>query len=356
MKRILVILLLILFVGGFVFNSFFSGNGTSDLPQKNIKPTEETQDQWNISFPKSSRQTRFTVQFPQNIPADSILLICNMERRLFNDKSIELNAYKSGLNEAKIFWFYQGEENSFVYRWEQLASKPAQTVSAQLIKELKHDERNYTQGYEFLDGKILESTGQNGDSRMVYGPMGGAGSDQYQLGATYFGEGLTVFKDKIYLVTWKNREGFIFDKEFNKINNFYYDTEGWGLSHNDTAIILSDGSHQLYFKDEINFNNKAVLEVYDDKGRVSDLNELEVVGHYVLANRYGYEEVVIIDLRTGYVTAKMDLSFLKERLNTDKRIDVLNGIAYNKNNGHLYFTGKLWPKTFEMKVNFDFNN
>lgn len=355
MKRILVIILLVVFVGGFIFNSFFSNNSSDPV---NVDHTDYvTDDKSTLDFESHSITSEDTILlfFPDNVQKDSFKVVVNGQVIPNYEDKILLTSYQSGTNSADIYWYYQGAEMKESYRWTNKAVNAPLKVNYKLKRVLKHDDRNYTQGYEFMDGQILESTGQQGDSRIVLGNMGSAGQDQFQLGTTYFGEGITVFKDQIYLVTWKNREGFVFDKEFNKLRNFYYNTEGWGLSHNDTALILSDGSHKLYFKEGDNFTNLKVLEVYDDKGPLSELNELEVVGHYALANLYGYDEVAIIDLRTGFVAGTIDFSGLKNQINTQKRIDVLNGIAYNEKNKQFYITGKLWPQTFEVEIDFNFN-
>lgn len=197
------------------------------------------------------------------------------------------------------------------------------------------------QGFEVYNNYIYESTGLYGRSTIRKIEIDtGIILKSVKLDDKYFGEGLTIFNDKLYVVTWKERTGWIFDPEsLEIIKEFNFTStrnEGWGLTHNDKYIIMSDGSNYLHFyDDEFNFINKIDV-TYEGKD-ISNINELEMINDYVWGNIWYKNYIVIIDPNTGLVVHKADMTNIVSKSN---RRDVLNGILYHNN--HVYITGKLW--------------
>lgn len=197
------------------------------------------------------------------------------------------------------------------------------------------------QGFEVYNNYIYESTGLYGRSTIRKIEIDtGIILKSVKLDDKYFGEGLTIFNDKLYVVTWKERTGWIFDPEsLEIIKEFNFTStrnEGWGLTHNDKYIIMSDGSNYLHFyDDEFNFINKIDV-TYEGKD-ISNINELEMINGYVWGNIWYKNYIVIIDPNTGLVVHKADMTNIVSKSN---RRDVLNGILYHSN--HVYITGKLW--------------
>lgn len=197
------------------------------------------------------------------------------------------------------------------------------------------------QGFEVYNNYIYESTGLYGRSTIRKIEIDtGIILKSVKLDDKYFGEGLTIFNDKLYVVTWKERTGWIFDPEsLEIIKEFNFTStrnEGWGLTHNDKYIIMSDGSNYLHFyDDEFNFINKIDV-TYEGKD-ISNINELEMINGYVWGNIWYKNYIVIIDPNTGLVVHKADMTNIVSKSN---RRDVLNGILYHNN--HVYITGKLW--------------
>lgn len=234
---------------------------------------------------------------------------------------------------------------------------PADTlaINYSVISTLPHNSEAYTQGLVIYNNKILESTGQKGHSWIAeVNPGSGQHEKKVTLDARYFGEGITVLNNKMYQLTWEERTGFIYDaRSYKKLGEFKYNTPGWGLTHDNKDLIMSDGTDKLYFMDTTNLQVVKTITVTDPTGvKIKNLNELEYVDGYVFANVYETAMILKIDPNNGKVTGRLDLSALAAEI---KRIypnaDVLNGIAYDKNSKALLVTGKLWPKSYLIKLN-----
>jgi glutamine cyclotransferase len=154
-------------------------------------------------------------------------------------------------------------------------------------------------------------------------------------------------------LTWQNNVAFVYDKDsFEPINQFSYPTEGWGITHDGRCLIMSDGTNNLYFRDPETFAEIGRLPVFDNEGPVIRLNELEYINGEVYANIWQTNRIARISPQTGQVLAWIDMTGVLDHVVVDPadRIDVLNGIAYDAENGRLFVTGKLWPAVFEIEL------
>jgi glutamine cyclotransferase len=225
-----------------------------------------------------------------------------------------------------------------------------------------HDPSSYTQGLEFYKGKLYEGTGEWGTSRLrVVDIKTGAPEKNYLIpDSSIFGEGITIFKNKIYQLTWQNNKIFVYnvDDISHPVNTFTWNRQGWGATNDGNHIIISDGTSKLYFvqpdenRKEMKINK--ILTVADNMGEVDSLNELELIDGYVYANRWLTNNIVKIDTSNGYVVGVMNLTGLLHQYDPGAKIGdeaVLNGIAYDSTTKKIYITGKDWPKLFEMKFN-----
>ncbi len=220
-----------------------------------------------------------------------------------------------------------------------------------IVKTYPHDRTAFTQGLFYHDGHLYESTGLRGQSNLRKVAVGSGEIKKIRsLPSAFFGEGTTLFRDKIYQLTWQSRTGFIYDMDFNLSGRFQYNTEGWGLTNDGRHFIMTDGSHNLYFRDTKNFAIRKKLEVTYKGQPVRHLNELEYIDGMVYANVWKKDYVVIIDPDSGVVTGVVDLSDMINPEDYNHRLDVLNGIAYDADNDRLFVTGKLWPLIFEIKI------
>jgi glutamine cyclotransferase len=181
--------------------------------------------------------------------------------------------------------------------------------------------------------------------------------NKVKLDKEYFGEGTTLFKDKIYQLTWKTHKVFVYDaKTLKKTNELYWPYEGWGLTHNDSSLIVSTGESNIYFVNPIDFSIQKTLGVFNQYGYLSNINELEYVNGQLYANVYGRNEVVVIDPQTGQVKSSINFSNLLSQAGVKYdplSIDagyVMNGIAYHAGKKTFFITGKSWPVLVEIRL------
>jgi glutaminyl-peptide cyclotransferase len=223
----------------------------------------------------------------------------------------------------------------------------------EVVHVYPHDPNAFTQGLVFVDGQMYESTGRLGHSslRMV-DPATGWVLKEFDLPKQYFAEGLTDWGDTLVQLTWTSGIAFVYDRStFTVRRTFHYTGEGWGLTHDSTSLILSDGSATLRFLDPATFRETRKLKVRDENDRpVADLNELEYIRGEIYANIWHDDRIARISPRTGRVLGWSYLSGLLKPGDVSDEEAVLNGIAYDAKSDRLFVTGKLWPKLFEIKL------
>ena len=224
--------------------------------------------------------------------------------------------------------------------------------SYELINAYPHDRTAYTQGLAFENGFIYEGTGLYGESSLRKVNLNtGEVLQQHTHPSRYFGEGITVLDDKIFQVTWRSRVAFVYDRDnFRVLNTFSYEGQGWGITYDGSSLIMSDGTATLRFLDPQTFREISRIEVTDSNQPVTGLNELEYVRGEVYANVWKTDRVARIAPDTGRVVGWIDLHGLLGAEHRDQPVDVLNGIAYDREQDRLFVTGKLWPKLFEIKL------
>jgi len=221
-----------------------------------------------------------------------------------------------------------------------------------VVDTFPHDPEAFTQGLVYHDGRLYEGTGLWGQSsvRIVELETGDV-TRIHHMPPEYFGEGITIIGDRIIQVTYQSRVGFVYDRQsLEPLDTFSIDTEGWGLTHDGTSLILSDGTPTLHFLDPESFQETRTVEVQDGDEPVTNLNELEYVDGEVYANIWKTDLIAVIDPQSGSILSWLDLSGLRAYIDDEASIDVLNGIAYDEKTGHLYVTGKLWPLLFELEL------
>jgi glutamine cyclotransferase len=232
------------------------------------------------------------------------------------------------------------------------AKRSTPLYSYEVVGEYLHDSSAFTQGLVFVDGFIYEGTGLNGRSSLRRVDLASGEVVQvYNLSSDYFGEGLTLWGDRIYQLTWQSNVGFVYDREsFELLETFEVATEGWGLTHDGLTLILSYGTSTLRFLDPETFEMIRELRVHDKGIPVLNINELEYIRGEIWANIWMTDLIARIDPASGLVVGWLDLSGLEDRLEQDSAYDVLNGIAYDSEGDRLFVTGKLWRKLFEIEI------
>jgi glutaminyl-peptide cyclotransferase len=235
-----------------------------------------------------------------------------------------------------------------------LRQSPAATVPMfgyQIVRVYPHDPEAFTQGLQYVNGALYEGTGLVGRSSIRRVALeSGKVEQKRDLPAPFFGEGITVWKNDLFELTWQSHVAFVYDRTtFAPKKQFSYPGEGWGLTHDGTTLVMSDGSDELRVLDPVTFAEKRRIKVTAAGAPLRNLNEVEFVKGEILANVWQTDYIARIAPATGRVTAYIDLRGL---LSPQERAgaDVLNGIAYDADRDRLFITGKLWPKLFEIKV------
>lgn len=240
-----------------------------------------------------------------------------------------------------------------------LSPEPAIPILNYTVRHVyAHDPTSYTEGFLFHEGHLFESSGAPDGIPQTRSIVGIADIQSGRLDKKieldkqkYFGEGIAFFHDRLYQLTWKNQTGFIYDaKTYKRVDSFRFaNKEGWALTTDSSALIMSDGTSNLTYLDPANLRPVKVLPVTLSGTPLDSLNELEYIKGYLYANRYLQNYIVKIDPANGKVLAKLDLTSIVEvERNKNTATDVLNGIAYNPETDKIYVTGKLWAGIYEI--------
>ena len=232
------------------------------------------------------------------------------------------------------------------------ANGPVPTYGYQIVNIYPHDSNAFTQGLILMDGKLLESTGEEGHSSLRRVELEtGKVLKKVDVPLPYFAEGIAVLNGKVYQLTWQHHVGFIYDAQtFERTGQFNYTDEGWGLTTDGQSLIVSDGSSRIRFINPADFKVTRTINVVDRSNPVDQLNELEYVNGEIYANVWHDNRIATIDPQSGHVTSWIDLNGLMPEGELQDQEAVLNGIAYDQANNKLYVTGKLWPRLFEIRV------
>ena len=224
----------------------------------------------------------------------------------------------------------------------------------EIINTFNRKRNNYTQGFEFYNDTLYESVGQYGKSKLIKVDFkNGKHLKELKLPAKYFAEGITILNNKIHLLTWKEKVGFVYDLEnFNQIKTFKYNEskEGWGICNDGNSLYKSDGTEKIWILDKETYVEQNFIEIYTNKNKVVGLNELEWIEGKIYANRYLFNGLAIINPENGAVEAVVNLSDLKNKVTQHENLDVINGVAYNPKRKTIFVTGKMWDKIFEIKI------
>ncbi|WP_299061870.1 glutaminyl-peptide cyclotransferase [uncultured Polaribacter sp.] len=301
-----------------------------------------------------------TLKEKEDKPINSVQFFINGKEVASKGNSISINTADVGIGKHQIsaLVFYPEKtkkENSF---FEVLANKAPVVYGYKIINEYPHDKTAYTQGLEYYNGFLYETTGRRGESTLrKVAIKTGKVLQQTALDKKYFGEGMTIFNNKIFWLTWQGKKGFVYNLDtFEQEREFAYNSskEGWGFTHDEKNLIKSDGTHKIWFLNPETLKEQKSIQVYTNKYAVNDLNELELINGKIYANKYQQNAIVIIDPNTGIVEGIANLKSLKAEMEKTQKLvpqdEVLNGIAFDATNNRLFVTGKHWGKLFEIEL------
>jgi glutaminyl-peptide cyclotransferase len=256
-------------------------------------------------------------------------------------KSLKATAYRDGKAKTTVTRFIEINSDIVPKRY-----------GYKVINIYPHDKEAFTQGLFYDEGVLYEGTGQEaGSSLRKVEVETGKVLQQLNLPSNLFGEGITLYNDRIFQVTWTSKVGFVYEKStFRQINKIYYQTQGWGLTTMNDKIVMSDGTNVIYFFEPEMFTVVSKIEVYDSEKKVDQLNELEFINGEIWANIWMTDLIARIDPATGKVLGYIDLGGILNDPQTDTKVNVLNGIAFDKKGNRIFVTGKNWPKLFEIRL------
>jgi len=279
-----------------------------------------------------------------------------LDNKKINGNTIDFSNTKLGVKNLKATFAYNNDLVVLKKKIEVLAQKAPKVISFEIINTYPHDINAYTQGLEFYNGVLYESTGQYGKSTLrKVNYKTGEPTQNLSLDSKYFGEGLTILNNKLYQLTWREGVGFIYNPDdLNKIRTFKYhkSNEGWGICNDGKKLYKSDGTEKIWNLDPNTLQEDGYIQIYTNTSRIKSVNELEWINGRIFANIYQKNGIAIINPTNGAVEAVINCNSLKDKVTHHKNIDVLNGIAYNPETKTIFVTGKNWDKLFEIKVHF----
>ncbi len=294
----------------------------------------------------------------KNKPIDSIVYFLDSERlnstSEASEVNIALNDQKLGQRSLLAVIYTEGTSFEVATNLTLLASTSPTLYTYRILETYPHDMNAYTQGLEFHDNTLYESTGQRGQSSLrktAY--TTGEVLEKVALADQYFGEGLTILNNKIYQLTWQARTGLIYDlATLERTGSFAYgqSKEGWGLCNDGTSLYKSDGTQRIWRLNANTLAEEDYIEIYTNKSKINSVNELEWIDGKIYANIYQKGAIAIVNPTNGAVEGVIDLNPLKNEVTQHQGLDVLNGIAYNGEPNIIYVTGKNWDKLFKIEI------
>ena len=299
----------------------------------------------------NSDTLKLKINNPSNKTIDSI--IYKMNNKLI-ENSVVLKNITLGEKFIKAIIYYENKKQVSTTKIIIVNHSKPKIYSYKIINSYDHDIKSYTQGLEFYNGILYESTGQYGESKLrALDYKKNKILKNINLSPSYFGEGLTIYNNLIYQLTWKEDRGLIYDVDsFKLIDSFKYgqSKEGWGLCNDGKKFYKTDGTENIWILNSESLEEDGFIQAYTNKGKLTNLNELEWVEGKIYANRYQKNGVAIINPINGAIEAVIDFKDLKNKVTKHSGLDVLNGIAYNSITKTLFLTGKRWDKLFEVKI------
>ncbi|MAE86941.1 MAG: glutamine cyclotransferase [Flammeovirgaceae bacterium] len=291
----------------------------------------------------------FEISSSQN--TDSIILEYGDEHIKYSELAFSWTpkVIKTGKQKVKIKVYAGDQVETHYARVVVLSDITPASMTYEIIAEYPHSEDAFLQGLFFIGDTLVESTGQKGQSKLS--KLNLKTGETYQsvaLDNAYFGEGSTIWENNIYYLTWTSNVGFIYNRNLKQTGKFNYTHEGWGMATMGDTLVVSDGKEVIHFLDPRDLSEIGTIEVYDQEGKITNINELEYFNGLIYANIWQEDVIITIDPSTGRVMDIIDMRGLEDNFSSSSA-EVLNGIAYKRNSDQIFVSGKNWPKLFEVK-------
>ncbi len=309
---------------------------------------------------QSNQELTISLSEKGNKPIDSVQFSIGNQIVKSNNNSatFNVNGFKLGKHNITAIVFYENKTKKITKPVYIMADAGPEIFTYKIINTYPHDKSAYTQGLEYHNGFLYEGTGQKGKSSIRKVELEtGKILQQKNLDEQYFGEGITILNNKLFQLTWKGGIGFVYDLEtFEKEKEFKYtkSREGWGLTNNGEKLIKTDGTERIWFLNPETLIEENYIEAYTNKRKVENLNELEYINGLLYANVWQQNSILIVNPKSGKIEGVANLNSLKELISKEQTLeendDVLNGIAFDKENNRIFVTGKHWGKLYEIEL------
>nr|WP_315190176.1 glutaminyl-peptide cyclotransferase [uncultured Flavobacterium sp.] len=316
---------------------------------------------FDISSFKEQYQPQETIDLgilnPESKEIDSVVYYVN-DKKISSKKRLDklkfsLKDQKLGYQNLKAVVYFEGENSEATQRIELVSNVQPKLLKFTIVNTFPHDTTSFTEGFEFHNDTLCESTGQKGASYFrKYDYKTGKTFKQIDLDAKYFGEGITFINGKLYQLTWQEKTGFIYNAKTLKLEKtftFEKDIEGWGMTNDGKYIYQTDGTEKIWKMDPSNQKMIDYINVYSGDSKIKSINELEWINGKIYTNVWQKDAIAVVNPANGAVEGILDMSGLRKFVK-NKTAEVLNGIAYNPKSKTIFVTGKNWDKMFEITV------
>lgn len=301
---------------------------------------------------------QITIQNKRNLEVEGVSYAIDLEQMAnsegIKEVSIPLDGQKMGVRKLTAVIQAEGEMYVVSKSIKMVAAKTPKLYNYKVLETYPHDINAFTQGLEFENDTLYESTGQRKKSTLrKTNYQTGEVLQKEKIADQFFAEGITIMDDKIYQLTWQRNTGFVYDlATMKKTGGFVYNEskEGWGLCNDGTTIYKSDGTEKIWSLNSSTLTEDGYIEIYTNKSKIPRVNELEWVDGKIYANIWQQDAIAIVDPETGAVEGVINMKGLQEQVTQHKTLDVLNGIAYKGEPNILYVTGKNWDKLFKIEI------
>jgi len=309
---------------------------------------------------QSNQELTISISEKNNQHIDSVQFSIDT-RKIKSDgftTTLEISDYRLGKHTITAIIFYENKTKKVTKPVYFMADAAPNIYTYKIVNTYPHDIKAYTQGLEFYNGFLYEGTGRKGTSSIRKVELKtGKILQQLDLDSIYFGEGITIFNNKLHQLTWQSGIGFVYNLEtFEKEKEFKYtkSREGWGLTNDGEKLIKTDGTERIWFLNPETLIEESYIEAYTNKQKVEKLNELEFINGKIYANIWQKNSILIVNPTSGKVEGVANLNSLKTKIQQEQTLDdsdeVLNGIAYDKVNNRIFVTGKHWSKLYEIEL------
>ena len=311
---------------------------------------------------KAGNPVSIKVNFPADTKADSVVYMLDdlkiTAAKDFSPVNLKTDTLALGARVITAKVYQAGKSQDVSTNIVLLAAKAPEQLTFKVEKVFPHDTTSYTEGLLYLDGVFYESDGgrvaegMGQSSIRKVNPVTGKAIIKKDLDPKIFGEGISVVGDKLIQLTYTEKIGYVYDKTTLKLLSTFNNNvgiEGWGMCFDGKKLYMDDKTNRIFFLDKDNYRQTGFIDVYDDKGPINEVNELEMIDGKLYANVYTKDDILVIDPKTGAVLQTIDMKSLYPVAQRNKGADVLNGIAYDKATGRIFVTGKKWDKLFQVK-------